>query len=48
MEKDSIKEPRREGNRNVEMGGRSWEEQSTGDFSETNRKDEGMSKIENT
>lgn len=46
VERESIKKPRREGERNMEAERTGWGKQNTGDFSATDRKDEGMSKDE--
>lgn len=44
VERGSIKKPRREGERNIEVERTGWDKQNTGDFSVTDEKDEGMSK----
>lgn len=44
MDKESIRKWRREGRRNIDVEGIRWKEQITGDFSETDKKDEGMSR----
>lgn len=44
MERETIKAPR-QGKKNTEVGGITWEEQNSGSFSVTDRKDEGMNKI---
>ena len=47
MDREIIKKPRRQRRRNTGVGGVAREERNTGNFSKTDRKEEGMNKTRN-